>query len=227
MNNGRKVLGISINGVVRDFNSQFDKWYRKTYINNNSLVNVDESWNVLPDSQVDELRQAELRKMSDEKIKLPVDSYDLLNHYNFDNKEQFETFINEEYPFQIYGGAEQFSRSMDFINMIQIFGAKNKLFDTVIISKEKDKAISSTFHFLSKFGCKIQRILFVGENYNKWNYCDVMIDDCPETFESKPDNKMSIKINHSYNVHSESDYSFNSVNEVYNENFLTKIFSSR
>src|SRR3990167_4683209 len=115
MNNGRKVLGISINGVVRDFNSQFDKWYRKTYINNNSLVNVDESWNVLPDSQVDELRQAELRKMSDEKIKLPVDSYDLLNHYNFDNKEQFETFINEEYPFQIYGGAEQFSRSMDFI----------------------------------------------------------------------------------------------------------------
>ena len=113
---------------------------------------------------------------------------------------------------------------MDNVNLIQSFGIANNLFDVLLISKGKDQAVMSTYHFLAKNGCKIKNIKFVDEYVEKWNYCDVLIDDCPIIFENKPSNKISLKINHMYNVWSEADYSFNSIAEVNNNDFLYKIF---
>ena len=84
--------------------------------------------------------------------------------------------------------------------------------------------IISTYHFLAKIGCKINKVVFVENDIDKWNYCDVLIDDSPESFESKPEGKTSIKISYVYNAYSESDYSFETINAVYNELFILKVF---
>lgn len=220
----RKVLGISIDGVLRDMHDQFDTVYRKKFIKNDSLVQMDDKYQFVESAEPTEEDIQKIENLIKEKIHLPVDTYDLLNHYYFESKEEFVQFF-ENYSFEIFGGATPYPRVFDTINRLQTFGDVNNFFDVVIISTEKDKAIAATFHFLAKGGCKIQNIKFINEYYDKWNFCDVVIDDCPAVFENKPEGKISIKINHDYNVYSESDYSFNSINEVYNDMFLLKLFS--
>lgn len=220
----KPILGIGIDGVIRDIHTQFYKIYKKAFIKNESLVQMDDNYNYVPEMEMTEDDLFKMEQMEKEKINTPINSFDLLNHFKFESAEDFEKFYFTDYAFEIFGAAGQFQRAMDYVNRLQDFGKANSLFETVLLSKESDKAITSTYHFLAKNACKIKKIIFVDEYVNKWDYCNVIIDDCPIIFENKPENKTSIKINREYNVYSKSDYSFDSINEVYNHEFLLKIF---
>lgn len=220
MENRKKILGIGIDGVVRDMYSRFDSVYRKVFIKNDALVQMNENFEYVPEAESTEEEES-MRKLVDEKITLPVDTFDLLNHYHFETRDKFEEFL-EEYSFEIFGMSSAFPRSMDAVNRLQTFGEQTGLFDTILFSKDKRSSRISTYHFLAKAGCKAGCLRFVEEHVSKWDYCDVLIDDCPYVFESKPEGKTSIKINRDYNIYSEADYSFNSLQEV-SEGFLTKI----
>jgi hypothetical protein len=185
---------------------------------------MDDKYNYVPESDPTDEDMKKLELLIDEKIHLPVDTYDLMNHYHFDSREDYSKFI-EDYSLELFGAASAFPRAFDTINRLQYFGEVNDLFDVILISTEKDKAIAATYHFLAKGGCKIKNVKFLKEYYDKWEYCDVVVDDCPAVFENKPENKISVRINHPYNVYSEVDYSFNSTHDLYNEMFLLKIFS--
>lgn len=218
-----KTLGISLDGVLRDMHSKFDEVYRKFFIKNDSLVQADESFSYIVPQNTGEDELDKLERLTNEKIHLPVDTYDLMNHYHFDSREQFESFF-QEYAFELFATAGQFPRSFDAANRLQSFGKFNGLFNTVLLAKGEDKITSATYTFLGKSGCKLEKIIFVKNNSDKWNYCDVLIDDSPESFESKPEGKTSIKISHPYNVYNDVDYSFENINSVYNELFLLKVF---
>lgn len=227
MSKKNKVLGIGIDGVIRDMHNKFDEQYRKVFIKNEAIVETDEGFNYALPTQQNKSTFEEIQKKINDLINFPIDSFDLMNHYFFDSREAFEKFKNEDYAFQIFGTASQFPRAMDSVNSIQSFGEINKLYETVLFSKERDQAIMSTYHFLSKVGCKIKNIKFISDHIEKWDYCDVIIDDCPITFENTPKGKVSIKINHMYNTWSEADYSFNSINDVNNKDFLFKLFCQK
>jgi hypothetical protein len=137
--------------------------------------------------------------------------------------ENFQNFF-QEYAFEIFATAGTFPRTPDTLNRLQGFGKTNGIFDTVLLVKGNDKIVTSTYHFLAKIGCKINKVIFIDNDIDKWNHCDVLIDDSPESFESKPERKTSIKISHVYNAYSDSDYSFETINAVYNELFILKIF---
>jgi hypothetical protein len=217
----KKILGIGIDGVVRDMHFRFDQVYRKVFIKNDALVRMSDNFEYVPSEEPSEDETRALQRMIDEKITLPVDTFDMMNHYHFENKEKFDEFL-EEYSFEIFGMSPAFPRSMDAVNRLQAFGEQAGYFDLVLFSKERRSARISTYHFLAKAGCRAECLRFVDEHVNKWNYCDVLIDDCPAVFESKPDGKKSIKINREYNVYVDADYSFNSLQEV-SEGFMAKI----
>lgn len=224
MENKNKVLGISLDGVIRDVFAKYDDVYRKAFIKNDSLVQADESFSyVVSELNADDNELNKLEKMIEEKITLPINTYDLQNHYQFDSKENFQNFF-QEYAFELYATAGTFPRTPDTLNRLQGFGKANGIFDTVLLVKGNDKIVTSTYHFLAKIGCKINKVVFVDNDIDKWNYCDVLIDDSPESFESKPENKTSIKISHEYNAYSDSDYSFENLNAIYNELFILKVF---
>ena len=224
MENKIKTLGISLDGVIRDYFSKFDDVYRKAFIKNDSLVQADEGFNyVVPESINAETDLDSLEKIIKERINLPVNTYDLRNHYHFDSIDDFKNFF-QEYAFEIFATAGTFPRTPDTLNNLQSFGKINGLFNTVLLVKCDDKAVISTYHFLAKIGCKIKNVIFIDSDIDKWKYCDVLIDDSPESFESKPEGKISIKISHVYNAYSDSDYSFETINAVYNELFILKIF---
>lgn len=225
----RKVIGVGINGVLRDFNSQFDKWYRRAFIKNDSLVdmNVDKNGNCsyVPSTEETDEEKNYIEKIIDEKINFPIDTYDLTNHYKFDSKEDFNKFLYDDYPFQIFGAASQYPKAMEVLDRMRGYGEYNDLFDIVILSDEKDKCISSTYHFLAKAGCRIKSIRFVDEEREKWDYCDILIDESPNISKYKPKGKVFVKVSHLYNTNTPSDYSVASIKEVYSEKFLEKIIS--
>lgn len=244
-----KKLGINIDGVLRNFHSQFDKQYRKTFIHNPSIVAMNEEDMTFKAYTEDEEAAIE-KKIADkerELITLPMDSFDLLNHYKFEPKktemtkleiedvnytpieltprQALEDFLYETHSFQLFGMAEEYQGAMDAIHKIQKIGADTGKFEVILLSTLKGKSITATMEFLRKVSSRAKHISFVNTDEDKWEYCDVLVDIAPASFQFKPEGKTSIKINHSFNVWDAADYSFNHIKEICNEDFLNRIFS--
>jgi len=244
-----KKLGINIDGVIRDFHNQFDKQYRKVFIHNPSIVGMDEETmtykpNTEDDDQVLENR---IKEKERELITMPVDSFELLNHYKFDSKsitmtkleategvnyapielspkENLENFMYETYPMQLFTMAEEYPGATDALNKIQFMGFNSGLFEVVLLSTLKGKAIPATYSFLGKTNCRIKKIVFLGSDSEKWDHCDAVVDIMPATFQSKPTGKTSIKINHLFNQWDAADYSYDSIKGICNQDFFNRIF---
>jgi hypothetical protein len=86
-----KKLGISIDGVIRNYIDAFDKQYRKTFIYNENIVEMTDEFQLKnPTEQDYEDRTRKMEEKAKELISLPVDTYDLLNHYQFKEIKEFE-----------------------------------------------------------------------------------------------------------------------------------------
>jgi len=87
-----KKLGISIDGVIRNYLDAFDKQYRKHFIHNESIVEMNEEFQYKEPTEQDfEEKTKQIEARIKELISLPVDSPDLLNHYQFKEIKEFET----------------------------------------------------------------------------------------------------------------------------------------
>lgn len=247
-----KTLGINIDGVIRMFLDKFDMQYRKVFIHNPNIVGMNQDSMTVKELTEDEEQELE-KKISEkerELITLPVDSFNLLNHYrfnpqsitmstfsemegieglnlepiNYTPQQAYEKFLYEDYPFQIFGQADEYKQAMDSINKLQSIGLNKNLFNVVLFSTHKSKAISSTYFFLSKINCRIKKVQFLENDSDKWEHCDVLVDIMPESFQTKPPGKISIKINHPFNKWDSADYSYQHIKELCNEPVLEKIF---
>lgn len=246
-----KTLGVSIDGVLRNYLERFDIVYRKTFIHNPNLVGMGENNEFV--AQEIEVDYDDIEKLEAELIKLPIDSPNLLNHYQFREKvidmtaddymvidgkkidgqtqdsfylspqDNLNKFMFEEYPFQIFGQADEFHGACDYFNKIQAFGLENGFYETVLMCSAKHKAIPATYFFLSKLNCRARRVIFVNEEYEMWDHCDVLITADAEALQAKPKNKKSIKINQLVNKLESADHDFNNLNNVYNPEFLKSI----
>ncbi|MFA5067619.1 MAG: hypothetical protein WC466_06225 [Candidatus Izemoplasmatales bacterium] len=253
-----KKLGISIDGVIRNYLDAFDKQYRKKFIFNESLVEMTEEFQYKEPTEQDlDDRTKMIEQKSRDLISLPVDSPDLLNHYQFKEIKQFEnensfrpndahvefqnfnslenrfltpqeameTFMYEQYPFKIFGDADEFQNATSHFNAIQAYGLKNNLFETILITDLKSAAITANYFFLHKTGCRARRVQVVENNEDKWNYCDVLVDANPEAIQLKPEGKISVKIDRLYNQYDEADYTLRGLKDLNDENLLKKLLS--
>ena len=86
-----KTLGINIDGVIRNYLESFDKQYKKVFIHNPTIVKMDEEFKyVEPTEEEAEKEALAMQKSIENRITLPVDTADLLNHYQFDETPEFE-----------------------------------------------------------------------------------------------------------------------------------------
>ena len=223
----KRKLGINIDGVIRNFLERFEKVYISTYIHNETVVDQDEEggMKVLTDEE-DEARALSIEKKIDDMITYPVDSFDLMNHFKFEPgknylgdevsaQEMFEEFINEIKAFQIFGQANGYQWAIDTAHRLQQLGADEDLFEVVLLSTLKGKAVTATYSFLASIGCRVKNIMFVPEDFDKWDHCDAIIDVMPETFQSKPEGDLSIKINNDFNKYEEADLSYDTMRDAF------------
>lgn len=129
-------IGIEVNGVLRDTVKKFKAIYEKTYM---------EEF----DGEGENLY----------KIKEPIDTEFLPNHFYFENDEELFDFTYVEFPMSIFGHAP--STHMDtFVKLNELYTELRDDNNVYILSDEIGKSKPSTLFFLSKFGCEVERIMF-------------------------------------------------------------------
>ncbi len=191
-------IGITINEVLRDFIGQFAYTYNK-YIEEIDITNDD------------------------------ITSFNLIEHFKFDDINKLNRFLYLEAPLEIFGHADQMSDGLmnHFNNFLTEIGDEGE-HEIILISREVEKSIPSTFFFLSKTGCRIKNIKFVLNYDEKWEDVDVLITANPKTLELKPSGKISIKVKTSYNNDASSDYELDSLLDfINNEELRNRILNTK
>ena len=174
-------IGISINEVLRDFIGQLAYTYDK-YIEETDIKEDD------------------------------VTNFNLIEFFKFDDINKLNSFLYLEAPLEIFGHADQMSDGLmnQFNNFIMDMKDDGE-HEVELVSREIDKSIPSTYFFLSKTSCRIDRIRFVKQNSEEWGDVDVLVTANPIALESKPSGKISVKVKASYNKDVVADYEIESI----------------
>lgn len=99
----------------------------------------------------------------------------------FKTRDELNKWMYEERVFNLFAQAQRLHPKV--IDDLNIFAAtaKQQGYDVLLASVQRDQSVTATLHWLSKWGCKIQRIHFFDTMEAKIaaNY-DIYIDDCPD-----------------------------------------------
>ena len=199
-------IGITIDGVIRDFITKFESVYDKYY-----PVDIDES-----EEETEELPERDIKTL------------DLLDYFEFSGgTKELNEFMYVDAALEIFGHAGEVKlNSVEHLN--QLHNIIEDLGHTpIVISKELNNSKPATLFFLSKLSSKINNIIFVRDYDKKWDHVDILITANPETLKSKTSGKISIKVINEYNKNIDSDYTLVDLKELLDDrNTLEKILST-
>tara|TARA_Y100000310_G_C20668349_1_gene808872 strand:+ start:553 stop:1167 length:615 start_codon:yes stop_codon:yes gene_type:complete len=193
-------IGISINGVIRDFIGKFELVYDKYF----------------PGEE------------GEEKVIRNINSLNLLEHFEFSGgTTDLNKFMYVESALEIFGHAPEIKlNAVEHLNQLHNL-IEDMGHTPIIISKELNNSKPSTLFFLSKLSAKINNIIFIRDYEKKWDHVDVLITANPSVLNSKPGGKVSIKVINEYNKDIESDYTIVDLKELLDDKkTLEKILST-
>ena len=193
------VVGITIDGVVRDFITKFESVYDKYY-------------------PVEEGTETEEQEEIIERV---IDTLDLLEHFHFkDGEEELNKLLYVDASLEIFGHAGEVKlNSVEHLNQLHNI-IEDMGHTPVVISKELNNSKPATLFFLSKLSTKVNNIIFVRDYVKKWDHVDVLITANPTTLNSKPNEKISIKVINHYNKNCDSDYTIVDIKELLDDKKL-------
>ena len=180
-------IGITIDGVIRDFITKFELVYDKYF-----PVEGDDS---LPERN--------------------INTFNLLEHFEFSGgTTDLNNFMYVDAALEIFGHAGEMKlNNIEHLNQLHNL-IEDMGHTPIIISKELNNSKPATLFFLSKLSAKINNIIFVREYNKKWDHIDILITANPITLSSKPNNKISIKVINEYNKNISSDYTIVDIKEI-------------
>jgi len=204
-------IGIDINGVLRDTFGKFTQLYQKHLIDEYE-DGFDNPTYKLTSSGDTEL---EIKEPFKYETKLPINTYNLQNHFLFQNDEEFYSFMYEEFPMQIFGHAGSTELST-FNDLNEIYLNNREKFNFYIVSNEIGKSKPASLFFLSKFGSLIERIFFYSNSTinDMFEEINVLLTSNPELLLKQPDNITLIKYETEYNKEIDCKYKINKIKEL-------------
>lgn len=213
-------IGISINGVLRDFFGRIENIHTK-YFNPEDGQEVQvkdydlEKWLWFPKEEIVR-KEMEFNPNFNMKEFLADENSD--NHLVevVDDEITVEDFVYDKCCLEIFGYADEIvDGAVQSVNDLELHlkmtGKEHKM---IITSREAGRSVPSTLFFLSKTGCMIQDIKFTMGTTDCWEFVDVMVTDHPEILNSKPEGKKVIKIEKPFNQEMPADYTIKSVKEL-------------
>jgi hypothetical protein len=206
-------IGIEVNGVLRDTIEKFTQVYEKHMIDEFSDDYEEQNKYEFDNSGNTELIESE-KHFKYEKIN-DVTTLELDNHFAFKSKEEYFSFMYEEFPMHIFGHApsSEMTTFNDFNDFYTMFRDENEI---IVISDEIGKSKPATLFFLSKFGCLAENIVF----YNSvtkdkiLSSFDLIVTSNPDIIINYSDKLSVIKYNTFYNKQCESETTINSLKEL-------------
>lgn len=188
-------IGITIDGVVRDFITKFESVYDKYF-----PVELEEG---------------------EEPTKRDIDTLNLLEHFEFSGgTKELNKFLYVDASLEIFGHAgETKLNSVEHLNQLHNL-IEDMGHTPIIVSKELNNSKPSTLFFLSKLSSKANNIVFVRDYDKKWEHVDILVTANPTTLETKPKNKVSIKVINHYNKDCDSDFTITDLKELLDDKKL-------
>lgn len=196
-------IGITIDGVVRDFITKFESVYDKYY-----PVELEEG---------EELPKRDIKTLN------------LLEHFEFTGgTEELNKFLYIDSSLEIFGHAgETKLNSVEHLNQLHNL-IEDMGHTPIVISKELNNSKPATLFFLSKLSAKVNNIVFVKDYDKKWDHVDILITANPTTLETKPKEKVSIKVINHYNKDCDADYTILDLKEILDDKkILEKILGTQ
>lgn len=213
-------IGISVNGVLRDFFGRIEVIHTK-YFNPEDGQEVQvkdydlEKWLWFPKEEIVR-KEMEFNPNFNVKEFLADENSDNQLVEVVDDEITVEDFVYDKCCLEIFGYAnEVIDGAVQTINELELhlkmIGKKDEI---IITSREAGRSVPATLFFLSKTGCMVQDIKFTMGTTDCWQFVDVMITDHPEILNSKPEGKKVIKIEKPFNQDIPADYTIRSVKEL-------------
>jgi hypothetical protein len=141
-----------------------------------------------------------------------IDEWDLLKYFKFPSEKKLNEFLYSDAPMEVFAHADQsYANIGAILNRFIADINDEEEHEIIIISRDAHKAIPSTLFFLSKLGFTGNNIRFVNDTAKKWDDIDLLVTANPKALEAKPEGKISVKINASYNKNTDADYELDSI----------------
>ena len=198
-------IGISIDGVLRDFLGQVKETHLKYFptIEGEEEIEVSDyeldKWVTFPEEEV---KQGEMEFNPDFDEESFLESKEDTELTEVKDKVTLDEFLYERCTVEIFGYAEEsVSSAVETLNQLIL---NNPRHEFILISREGGMAIPSTLFFLAKTKSTCPNIKFVTDYSKVWDYVDVMVTDHPKIINTKPLEKVNIVIDKEYNKKSSS-----------------------
>jgi|TARA_R110000824_G_scaffold106610_16_gene252110 hypothetical protein len=141
-----------------------------------------------------------------------VEDFDLIKYFKFDSEKKLNEFLYSEAPMEIFAHADQLHNNIipklnRFISDVNDYEEH----EVIILSRDAHKSRPSTLFFLSKLGFTGNSIKFLDDTSKMWDCVDVLVTANPIALENKPEGKISVKINASYNKKVEADFELDTI----------------
>ena len=193
-------IGVSIDGVLRDFLGQVEETHKKYFPTEEGKEDIIvndydlEKWVTFPDEEVN---QGEMEFNPEFNEDTFLESEEDTELVKVTKKVTLEEFLYEKCTVELFGYAdESITSAVETLNQLIIDNPRHEF---ILISREGGMAIPSTLFFLAKTKSSCPNIKFVKEYSKVWDYVDVMITDHPKILATKPTDKLSIVVDKKYN----------------------------
>jgi len=204
-----KRIGIEINGVLRDTIGKFTQLYEKHMIeekeDESKTYELDMSGNT---EELVPKENFEYKILSD------VTSLNLMDHFSFNSEDELYNFTYEDFAMQIFGHAGS-TETFTFNDLNDLYIKYRDNNELLIVSDEMGKSKPASLFFLSKFGCLLENVKFYSNvTINSlWDEVDILLTSNPTLLLEKPNNKVVVKYNTTYNKNVSCEYEINSLKE--------------
>lgn len=176
-------IAIDLNDVVRDFSSNFLRYYIEGYDHEFDLTDF-EFW-----------------------------SNDMKAVFPFKSDNSYFNFAYNDFAFELYGKCPTCGRNLTtelntWTERLKEIDTDEDIEVMFVSPMEYGGSIGNSYFFLSKLGTKVREAYFPKDSITIWDKCDVLITANPMLLENKAEGKVAIKIKYEYNKDAKSDYSY-------------------
>ena len=192
------IIGVDIDGVLRDYVKGYNEEFVKCFPQYKTVVCEAEHWDWFKDYPWKEIRDLTITD-----IEYTPEEYAL--KWSFDSQHTTSMLQN----------APCYNDVMMSFNKLLVPYCKSKGLELKLITKQPSyRARKATIEWLLKHSIDFPQIVFVNEWKEKWECCDLLVDDSPLVLDIKPEDKISVKVSHRYNTETEADFTVKSFAEA-------------
>ena len=169
-------------------------------------------------------------KISSESLSnMEITTNDLCEAFGFESRGEYNKFLYEDYPFEIFAEAPVMERMLDKNLNLWMLGILNEDgwegTEFILANPyEFNTSIGFTCFFLSQIATRVREFYFPADSSKIWDRCDVLITADPKLLSEKPEGKTSIRIDAPYNKDCACDYSYESLSKLIEDDKIKEKF---